>query len=347
MGILIPAHNEAGTIASLLEDLKKQLPLDQVLVVADNCTDDTATIAHQLGARVTERSNTELRGKGYALAHGVTQWSQNPPEILIFLDADCRIASQFIEQVVAAVTRTKSPVQAEFVMIPHPDGVVGQAISAFAWFVMNSVRQRGLMDLGAPARLNGTGMAMPWGLVQSLHLDTDHLVEDTVMGLELAEAGTPAQFLPDVVVQSYFPSSSDAEISQRQRWEGGQAQILSRHVPKMLMKGLKEKKGLLTLSALDLTIPPLTRFATLFIVAFLIMTVAGLFGASWFPLFLLTLSIVLFGVSLVIAYSLYRQYGQQPASLSDMWAFLKLKAKVLTAGRAKGWVRTSRDDEER
>ena len=43
---LVPAHNEALTIAATLQSLWSQTrPPDRVVVVADNCTDDTAELA--------------------------------------------------------------------------------------------------------------------------------------------------------------------------------------------------------------------------------------------------------------------------------------------------------------
>ena len=71
--VLFPAHNEALILGEILEGLKSlDYPPDlyRILVIADNCTDETADIAHQKGVLVWERNNPEERGKGYAL-----QWA--------------------------------------------------------------------------------------------------------------------------------------------------------------------------------------------------------------------------------------------------------------------------------
>src|SRR5258707_13796894 len=67
--LVIPAHNEektiGGTIRSILAlDYPKEL--FDVIVVADNCTDATASTARELGVVIHERHNPLLRGKGYA-----------------------------------------------------------------------------------------------------------------------------------------------------------------------------------------------------------------------------------------------------------------------------------------
>lgn len=68
---LIPAHDEAALIRTLLASLARQhYPPDRyaVCVVADNCSDATAAIARAAGAEVFERYHDTERGKGYALS---------------------------------------------------------------------------------------------------------------------------------------------------------------------------------------------------------------------------------------------------------------------------------------
>ena len=68
IAVLVPAHNESIGILPTLTDIKRQLlPGDRVLVVADNCSDDTAAVASAAGAQVIERRDAERVGRGYAL----------------------------------------------------------------------------------------------------------------------------------------------------------------------------------------------------------------------------------------------------------------------------------------
>src|ERR1700722_9429617 len=49
----LPAHNEAGTIVSTIWSLQTQTrPPDRIIVVCDNCTDETADLATLTGAEV-------------------------------------------------------------------------------------------------------------------------------------------------------------------------------------------------------------------------------------------------------------------------------------------------------
>ena len=75
LAVLVPAHDEEEGIAATLAAVLAQLgPHDRLLVVADNCSDATAAVARAAGAEVVERSS-DLRGKGYALAHGIDRKS--------------------------------------------------------------------------------------------------------------------------------------------------------------------------------------------------------------------------------------------------------------------------------
>lgn len=71
--VLIPAHNEADTIAGVVQACASQpYPLDDIVVVADSCTDDTARIAREAGAtRVLETSFADKAGAQNAALAGI------------------------------------------------------------------------------------------------------------------------------------------------------------------------------------------------------------------------------------------------------------------------------------
>ncbi len=80
VAVLVPAHDEASIIGATLASIAPQLrPGDRLLVVADNCTDDTAQLAREAGAEVVERHDARLRGKGYALTSACATWPTSRP----------------------------------------------------------------------------------------------------------------------------------------------------------------------------------------------------------------------------------------------------------------------------
>jgi len=72
IAVVIPAHNESTGVIPTLADVSNQLLAgDRLLLIADNCNDDTAAVASAAGAEVTERNNYNKVGKGYALEWGI------------------------------------------------------------------------------------------------------------------------------------------------------------------------------------------------------------------------------------------------------------------------------------
>ena len=109
IAVLIPAHNEGAGLQPTLEDVKSQLgEKDRLIVVADNCTDDTAEVAARLGAEVTERHDLAKIGKGYALDWGLSFLSDDPPYIVIVIDADCRLQAGAIERLAEVCAKRSS-----------------------------------------------------------------------------------------------------------------------------------------------------------------------------------------------------------------------------------------------
>src|SRR5262249_25581012 len=110
--VLVPAHNEGRGLLCTVADINAQLrPGDRLVVVADNCTDDTAQIAAAAGSEVTIRNDRGRTGKGYALDWGLRHLGADPPDVVVVIDADCRLASGTIDRLVATCVTTGRPAQ--------------------------------------------------------------------------------------------------------------------------------------------------------------------------------------------------------------------------------------------
>jgi glycosyltransferase involved in cell wall biosynthesis len=62
-GVIIAARNEENVIGHLLDSINNQTypkELIKLFVIADNCTDNTATVCREKGAIVYERNNKKL-----------------------------------------------------------------------------------------------------------------------------------------------------------------------------------------------------------------------------------------------------------------------------------------------
>src|SRR4030081_161784 len=116
--VLIPAHNEGAGILPTIRDIQAQLgPQDSILVVADNCTDDTAAIVRAAGVEVTVRADPARRGKGYALEFGVRHLRLNPPDVVVIMDADCRLGENALRHLSDSARDSGRPLMSLYSML--------------------------------------------------------------------------------------------------------------------------------------------------------------------------------------------------------------------------------------
>jgi cellulose synthase/poly-beta-1,6-N-acetylglucosamine synthase-like glycosyltransferase len=240
--VLIPAHDEAAGIGGVVASLRTQVTEhQQLLVVADNCTDETARIARAAGAEVIERNDPARRGKGYAISFALEHLAKDPPAVVVIVDADCELAPGALQALVSDADRLDRPVQADYLLEAPQDAKQALLrISAFAVLVRNRVRPLGLHRLGLPCQLTGSGMAFPWRQLAGVPSMGDNIVEDLALGLNLALAGHAPCFCPRAKVRSLLPESSRGERTQRRRWETGQLATLLEYAPRLFLAGLRE-----------------------------------------------------------------------------------------------------------
>ncbi|MEL7239405.1 MAG: glycosyltransferase family 2 protein, partial [Planctomycetota bacterium] len=156
VGIVIPAHNERAVLSRTLASIQSQtIEGDRILVVADNCEDDTADVARAAGVEVLERFDTENRGKGFALDAGVRYFEagDDVPKVIIFNDADVLVGEHAVETLVRQCVASGLPVQGEYLMdAPRVDDAprAVDLISRFAFMLKNRVRPLGLWKMEYP-----------------------------------------------------------------------------------------------------------------------------------------------------------------------------------------------------
>jgi cellulose synthase/poly-beta-1,6-N-acetylglucosamine synthase-like glycosyltransferase len=349
VAVLIPAHNESVHLIPTLQSIEAQkLANCRVLVVADNCTDDTARIARLHGVEVIERTNPRLRGKGYALDFGVAHLAGDPPEVVIVLDADCLLAPGALQQLLRRAHTHKRPVQALYLM-KNPGGPgVKAKIAEFAWRVKNHARPRGLHRMGLPCQLTGSGMAFPWPVLAGVPLATGEIVEDMKLGVMLAERGHPPVFCEEAVVFSYFPSSAEAVSSQRTRWEHGHLSMILREGLPMAGRGLIGGNAGLFFLAADLCIPPLALLVMLSAFWGLLAVAYSAWSGDPGPALV---AATFFGILAASVLAAWRIFGRDVLSGRElMMAPVYMVSKIsLYAGflvrRQVDWVRSKRDNE--
>jgi len=348
LAVLMPAHDEAAGIAAALATVVPQLlPGDRVLVVADNCTDDTAALATAAGAEVVQRRDASRRGKGYALDFGVRHLAADAPEVVVIVDADCRLEPAALDRLARECAATGRPVQALYLMQSPPQAGLKTRIAEFAWVVKNHARPLGWHRAGWPCQLMGTGMAFAWATLRDAPLASGHLVEDMQLGLDLALAGTPPRFCPDARVTSRFPQGAAALDSQRTRWEHGHLGVIASQAPRLVARALATGRPSLLALALDLAVPPLAALVVMLCGLAVAAALRAAAGGSAAPLAATALALLALLAAVLLA---WWRHGRRIVSLRELlgaplYALGKLPMYLrLMRARQVEWVRTRRDD---
>lgn len=349
VAILTPAHNEAAGIGSMIERLKPLLPAGaRMLVVADNCSDDTADRVRMAGGEVIERRDPSHRGKGYALDFGRAHLAQTPPDCVMILDADCLPEPGSIEALAAAVVMSGRPGQAINLMKAGKSSGAMVEISNFAFMIKNKIRQRGLVRTGGPAIMTGTGMAFPWAVFERLALASGNIVEDLAMTVELARQGVRPMLVEDAHVWSEAAAERDT-LTQRTRWEHGYIGTAVRHGLPSLLGGIASGKLTLARLGLNLLVPPFVLLFAIGCLAALALFAIASLGSPMLPAAIL---VGLIGLSIALLAVAWWREGRTlltPGSLLRLPGYVLWKIPVylkLAKGAETQWVRTTRQDRD-
>jgi cellulose synthase/poly-beta-1,6-N-acetylglucosamine synthase-like glycosyltransferase len=347
VAVVVPAHNESTGLLSTLLDLRVQLNAhDRLLVVADNCSDDTADVARAAGAEVIERDEPDRKGKGFALAYAISYLKADPPHFVIFADADCRVERGVIHTLASICAQTNRPVQSFSSMVAPSNSPLNTRVAEFAWRVKNYLRPRGLSAMGLPCQLMGCGMAFPWEVICNANLASASIVEDLKLGIDLALAGHPAIFCSYAGMVSEFPTTPEGLQTQRARWEKGHINIIVAAWPRLMLSAIANRNLQLSALALDLAIPPLSLLGMLVVAVLAITALARCFGAPSASMFIALGGFLALVGSVFLAWLRYGRSILPPSSLISILPYIARKfglyRSIMFSISSSDWIRTDR-----
>lgn len=240
--VVVPAHNEAGVIANLMQDLSTQThPAEatDVVVIADRCTDGTTTAAAP--ARVVERSSG-AEGKGAALAWYLDREPLDRDEVLVVIDADNRVPGNLLKRISDEVAAGHDVVQT-YLDTTNPEESQIAMSYAMSYWAGNRMVQLARSNLGWSADLGGTGMAFTGDALSSVGGFGDGLTEDQELGARLALAGRTVEWLHDVRIYDEKPTGAVGAVRQRARWMAGKRQVARKYLGALWRRSAEERSG--------------------------------------------------------------------------------------------------------
>ena len=326
------------------------------MVVADNCTDDTAQLAAAAGASVLVREEPNLRGKGRALRwamdavlDGVDASMNRRPDAFVIVDADS-VADPSLLAGLAGHFEAGSPiVQAEYLILEDMSSA-RMRIRAVAFLLFHHVRFSGRAALGMPCHLVGNGILVSRELVETHPWDAFTGAEDLEYSISLRVEGILPVFAREALVRGPAPATRAAAQVQRERWEGGRLHVIRTSVPRLVREIVRHGRASLVETLVDLLVPPLGLLAvgaSAGTVAFLAIWSQGLVPI-WVPALWIASTVSIVGFVLIGLLAAGAP-GWMYSSLLLAPAFIMRKLLgtlgVLRHRPVEKWIRTERPSE--
>ena len=345
--IVVPAHNEEAGIVQTINSLYQlDWPASQfrIHVVADNCTDRTPELANAAGADVLIRHNAELRGKGYALAHGFrASLTQDWADALVVVDADTTVSPNLLEAFAVRIEQGEHAVQAYY-GIRNPLASWRTRLITVAQTAFHKVRSRARERMGLSCGIRGNGWCVTNTLLQAVPYQSFSLTEDVEYGITLGRTGQRIAYADEAHVNADMVVSARIARSQRQRWESGRMALARKSALSLLWLGLQTLSLMRLDLAFDLLVLPLS-WVVLNVLLLL------LCSAALLPLNAAAMNGLWAAGLCVLALLLYVGRGWQLSGtgLQGLTAllyvprFLVWKVATLLGRKSSEWIRTERE----
>ncbi len=246
--MILPAHNESSVIGALIESLQSldyPKELYDIYVIADNCTDNTAQIAKDLGAIVYERFDEKKKTKGFAMQWFLNQKIKENADYDAFcvFDADNVVDKNFLNAMNKKLCQGEEIVQGYRDIKNPADSWISAGYALFYW-MMNRFYHLARYNLGLSPLINGTGFMVDFNLIKPTGWDTITLTEDIEFSLKNIAKGRKLGWATDAIVYDEQPTEFKQSWSQRSRWTVGHLQCM-KYYTKDLAEGIIEYRTLM------------------------------------------------------------------------------------------------------
>jgi cellulose synthase/poly-beta-1,6-N-acetylglucosamine synthase-like glycosyltransferase len=347
--MVVPAHNESAVIGRTVRSLIAvdwPAELRRVVVVADNCSDNTAALARNDGAEVLERFSDTERGKGFALAHAYkTIIAEDWADAVVVIDADTEVTPNLLQAFASRIETGTQAMQA-YSGVLNPQVNWRTRLVTIAMTLMHRVRCRGRQRLRVSCGVRGNGMCFVLPLLKSVPHRAFSIVEDLEYSVQLGDAGVAVECVDEAEVLAEMVTSGKAAESQRQRWEGGRMAYLREQGLPLLKRAIAARDPVRFELALDVFTPPLASLALasagLLVLAAILMALDFATSFALVPPSLCVLFLVVH-VLRGVALSGLGWRGWAELARAPFFVLWKLSLKLRRKRGGQGWVRTQRE----
>jgi cellulose synthase/poly-beta-1,6-N-acetylglucosamine synthase-like glycosyltransferase len=285
--VIIAARNEELVIGQLIKSIKNQnypKELIDVFVVADNCTDQTASVARKAGAIVRERFNKAQVGKGYALDYmikmiGRKESTDKYAGIFVF-DADNLLDENYI----AEMNKTFNQGYRVITSYRNSKNYDQNWISAgYALWFLHEAEYLNLprMVLKSSCAISGTGFLVHADIIKDNGGWIHHLLtEDIEFSVSQIIKGEKIGYCKKAVFYDEQPVTFTQSWNQRLRWAKGFYQVVAKYGRDLVGGIFQGKQNRFSCFDMTMTIMP-----AMLISSVSILVNGFFFAAGFFDLF--------------------------------------------------------------
>jgi len=224
--VLVPAYNEAASLADTIKSLQAQThPPEEIIVIDDCSTDDTAEVARACGATVIRPpANTGSKAGAQTFA---IPWVRT--EFVMAIDADTTLAPDAIEKLQPAfddpdVAAACGFVLPRFVETVWERGRYIEYLLAFTWYKpVQDYYEKPLISSGCFSMYRTDALKAVGGW------STRTLAEDMDLTWTFYQHGYRVRFVPEAVCYPIEPHTFTFMRKQLKRWSHGFVQNVRLH----------------------------------------------------------------------------------------------------------------------
>jgi biofilm PGA synthesis N-glycosyltransferase PgaC len=224
--VLIPAYNEAESLADTITSLQTQTVCPAEIIVIDDCsTDATASVAKALGVtvlRTPQNTGSKAGAQNFALARARTPYT-------MAIDADTTLAPDAIEKLMAAFADPNVAAAGGFVVPRHVRTLWERGRYIEYLFAFTFYKQ--VQDYyGKPLICSGC-FSIYRTAVLRVHggWGTRTLAEDMDLTWSFYQSGLGVRFVPEAVCYPIEPHTFAFMRKQLKRWSHGFVQNVRLH----------------------------------------------------------------------------------------------------------------------
>jgi cellulose synthase/poly-beta-1,6-N-acetylglucosamine synthase-like glycosyltransferase len=347
--VIVPAHNEASVIERTVTSLcKLDWPKDcfRIMVVADNCTDATASLARKAGALALERHDDSQRGKGYALKFGFDASRKDGiADAVVVIDADAEVSANLLQAFASRLERGEQAVQAHYGIL-NPFASWRTRLITIAKASFHIVRSRARERLGVSCGIRGNGWCVSHRLLERVPYAAFSLTEDVEYGITLGLAGVRVAYADEAHSDADMVSGEQLASTQRQRWERGRFELIRTKTLVLLAAAFRRRSAICLDLALDLMVLPLSYIVCYAIAVILVASLLTAWSREFLPCLWLGLAcITVIAVYVLRGWQLSGIGAQGLLDLAQAPKFLVWKLMLMSRRRKKSteWIRTQRE----